>query len=65
MNKRSQFRTERRDGRILMIDTSENEYQLTAAQAEHLGRRLAGEAKQLRRARGLRRLIKRQAGAGK
>lgn len=59
MNKRSQFRLERRDGKIFMIDTAENEYQLTAVQAERLGRQLVGEAKQLRRAHGRMRLTRR------
>lgn len=57
MNKRSQFQLTRRDGKVVMTDTGGNEYQLTAAQAERLGRSLVGEAKQMRRAHGLRKLV--------
>lgn len=65
MNKRSQLRIERRDGKIIMADTAGNEYQLTATQAENLGRQLIGEAKQLKRAWSLRRFVQRRAGVAK
>lgn len=64
MNKNTQFQIKRRDGKIVMVDIASNEYELTAVQAERLGRQLASEARQLKRAWGLRRLVRRPIGGG-
>jgi len=60
---KNQFQIKRRDGKIIMVDTAENEYILTVAQAEKLGRGLVYNAKWLKRAHQLRKRIRKLARA--
>lgn len=57
MNKRAQLQLKRRERKIVMVDAAGNERVLTIVQAEHLGRRLISEAKRMKRAHRLRRLV--------
>ena len=58
------FLLTRKNGRLELIDTDDDNTPLTAVQAERLGRALIGQAKQMKRVRRLRRLIRRPIGGG-
>lgn len=51
------FQFKRKDSRLQLIDTDEDNTPLTAAQVERLGRALLGNVKQMKRAHRLRRLV--------
>lgn len=58
------YEFKRKNNKVQLIDTDKDNTPLTAAQAKRLGRALLGNAKQMKRAHRLWRLMRRPIGGG-